>query len=150
MKQLFLILVFSSVYQLALAQSNGPGGCGITYEYNALGQRVKRSKECVGGGGGGNSSRPAHTEASNTLPQELLSIKAYPSPAREHVTVSFSKAISGGVLELLDSKGALIMKQTLGAETQRHTLSLASLAQGLYLIRFTQQNKVYQTKIIKE
>lgn len=68
--------------------------------------------------------------------KKITSISIYPNPAVDLVNVLFLKNDSEGVLQLLDITGNQLASETIVAGTDKISLELASLKQGVYILLF--------------
>ncbi|MBW6490393.1 MAG: T9SS type A sorting domain-containing protein [Lentimicrobium sp.] len=76
------------------------------------------------------------------------SLKIYPNPANDKVTIE-SELIKGNTeIRLLDSKGVEVFKQLIQSGDQSIYLSLPQLKKGFYIIRIYSNNKILWSKLI--
>lgn len=122
----------------------GNGGCVIKYDYDAGGNRIKRSKYCWAGGGAVQRSLP---EISKAL---ILEMQVYPNPASSYVTVSMNMELQNAKIELQDMTGKVIASKILSDLTI--DFDTRYLAQGTYMmvLRRKESNKVMVQKFVKE
>jgi hypothetical protein len=86
------------------------------------------------------------TALKNTHPDELL--KVFPNPAGDWLSMKGAAGqLSGGKLELRDICGKLIMEETFNSGN--HTIYTGGLDQGLYLLQWMVDGKVYSGKFLK-
>jgi hypothetical protein len=77
------------------------------------------------------------------------SISVYPNPTKDDLTVILGQATSSMVIEVFNSLGQLIVKQS--AKSLNNTVSLVNETSGIYQLRITDGgNPVYKAKIIKQ
>ncbi|MDB5257196.1 MAG: hypothetical protein JWM14_1891 [Chitinophagaceae bacterium] len=63
-------------------------------------------------------------------------ISVYPNPAADRVNVSFVDPASEGLLKLLDIRGNELASETIVSGTDKISLELASLKQGIYILLY--------------
>jgi hypothetical protein len=63
-------------------------------------------------------------------------ISIYPNPAADHVHVSFVDPTSDGILQLLDNRGNELAKETIVAGTDKVSIELSTLKQGVYILLY--------------
>ncbi len=89
----------------------------------------------------GDSQGPDLEEPSNTL-------KAYPNPANDHVTVFIPKNVSeNGSLQIIDPKGRVVLRRTI-VEGQRETQLDVKGFVGKYFIRLQYPEKTFGTPLV--
>lgn len=147
-KQLVLIIGIILSSQQFFAQAlpqGGIGGCVIKYDYDAAGNRIKRSKYCWAGGG--NNQRPAPEVANKVTDVEML---VYPNPASTSFTVTFNRDIYEAVVELQDATGKLIAKKQVAGNVTY--FNIQNLAQGPYFVVLKRKDTKASMvrKVIKE
>ncbi|MDF2456528.1 MAG: hypothetical protein K0R51_2521 [Cytophagaceae bacterium] len=71
-----------------------------------------------------------------TIHDKRNTISVYPNPAAERVNISFVDPTSEGVLKLLDITGNELASEMIVAGTDKTTLELASLKQGVYILLY--------------
>lgn len=130
MKKVFLVFILCGISGISLAQ-NGPGGCAIKYDYDAMGNRIKRSKYCWAGGGGGGSLKSIGSNNQESTSNEIL---VYPNPALTYVTIETKNPVKSGRIILMDMMGKVIL-QSISGEFQT-LISVSQLASGVYLIKY--------------
>lgn len=147
-KKLILTTVLLSVMSPLFAQipipNGGNGGCAIKYDYDAAGNRIKRSKYCWAPG---NIQRPGQDAVQIPVAIEM---QVYPNPASTQFSVVFSRELNNAVIELQDITGKVISsKQLSGSNT---VFNIQSLAQGAYLVVLKRKDskEVMVRKLLKE
>jgi hypothetical protein len=76
-----------------------------------------------------------------------IALRAYPSPARELVTIQHDKATSTSALEILTIDGKLLQTVKPAVGTVETPINLNSLKTGLYFVRFV--NSAGETETLK-
>lgn len=79
--------------------------------------------------------------------------KVFPNPATNFVTVSFSSLSSDVVTySLIDVQGRVIQKYAVNGNvgTINESLNISEIPNGFYILKITQGNLQYNTKIVKE
>jgi hypothetical protein len=80
-----------------------------------------------------------------------ISLRAYPSPARELVFIQHDKATSTSSLELLSIDGKVLQTIQPTAGTVETSVSLTALKPGLYFVRYVNTNGEIETlKLVKQ
>jgi hypothetical protein len=144
-KYIFVLCILGVANQL-LAQAIPPagyGGCAIEYDYDAAGNRIKRSKYCW--------NPYQNQRAIQGAPAEsILEMQVYPNPASTSVSVVLSTELEEAVVELQDISGKLIStKHVHGAQA---VFDIRHLAQGAYMVVLKQKNSKLRMvrKLVKE
>ncbi|PZF74854.1 T9SS type A sorting domain-containing protein [Taibaiella soli] len=131
--------------------------CGIYYDYDATGNRVKRYNDCqlfdpnnLGGTtnplpGGGAISRMAGTDNDDNNDVSLITI--YPNPANDFVNIRLSETAEHVHFHLYDGKGSIVQAGDISG--QEYRCNLGALAPGLYHLNILYQGKPYSFKITK-
>ncbi len=71
-----------------------------------------------------------------TMHDKMNTISVYPNPAADRVNISFVDPTSEGVLKLLDITGNELASETIASGTDKTTLELSSLKQGVYILLY--------------
>ena len=75
-----------------------------------------------------------------------ISLKAYPNPARQFITI---RGLQGdGTLELITMDGKTVYRTT--TVNTSTTIYLNNITNGIYIIRYTYRGQVQQLKIVKQ
>ena len=86
------------------------------------------------------------------LVKQLLKLKAYPNPAKDHVIIEYSLIEQGDVwLEIFNSVGNTIVSKTIGLQSpgnHQYQWLLHGVPTGLYICRIKQHNQIVSEKII--
>lgn len=81
-------------------------------------------------------------------------LKIYPNPTSNEINISFSSETNEPVnVSMIDVQGRLIMKLTLDSMAGgniNQSINVASIPSGFYMLKITQGNLKYNTKIIKK
>lgn len=76
------------------------------------------------------------------------SLKLYPVPAANQLTLEFSRTINKCHIEILNTLGACIYNET-SINTQVKTIDLTNFGTGIYLLRLHDGAKIYTEKFVK-
>ena len=81
---------------------------------------------------------------------ELFSaLKVYPNPSSSLLTIEYVLVNEYTLtIELFDLNGKALMQKEAEDSTGFETVSVAGLSQGIYLLRFVSDDKVYSRKVI--
>jgi len=78
----------------------------------------------------------------------------YPNPAAEQLNIEYNSQLNGNLtLQVIDSKGSIVLKQTLAVTAGRTVtpLHIGKLASGVYFLRYTEPGgNTAHTKFIKK
>jgi hypothetical protein len=142
---LMLLLASAHIISAQVYPSGGQGGCAIKYEYDAAGNRVKRSKYCWSSNGGG-SLRPSAI-ASEVSTLDML---VYPNPATTYITVDFNQDVLNAKVELQDMTGKVLASKIPNDRSVQ--FDMQSLAQGAYLVVLKRKDtkETLVRKVVKE
>jgi|GEM_PF-2237031 len=137
--------------------------CGIYYEYDAAGQRVKRYYQCKTRGdvlpenpGPPMADGPIRTlgldqnsinSDKQTLDaKEALKITIYPNPASQYFKAAFSKPVSNGHYQFTSMIGVVLKSGKLnGIE---HHQEVTGLSPGTYLLMLNIAEKRYSYRVV--
>jgi hypothetical protein len=151
---------YGNVYGHQNSYVNPPGAVCYTYanppainfEYDAAGNRILRyvvppipfkvKKDGIKDLDIGETVKKFSTEES----LDATTVRIFPNPTTSFITVEQQKAVKNGVLELYDSKGMLLIKQSADNNT---TLETSSLPSGFYLLILRAGKTTAQWKITK-
>ena len=75
------------------------------------------------------------------------SVKVYPNPANEQVTL-ITEHLSLNKVEIVDLQGRLLLAENWGSTQHRHTIKTGSFSPGIYFLRFTDGNLWETRKLI--
>lgn len=121
-------------------------GCMIRYQYDDAGNRIQRDWYCWGDVV---KSRAANGD-STAMAQRLLSevhMNAFPNPASDALTVTFTDEVPSGTLEVLDAGGRSV--RSLRARGTTAVLDVSGIAPGNYWLAFiTGQERIVVGLII--
>lgn len=144
-KYIFVLCILGIANQL-LGQAIPPagyGGCAIKFDYDAAGNRIKRSKYCW--------NPYQNQRAIQGAPEAaILEMQVYPNPASTSVSVILSAELNGAVVELQDLSGKLIASKPVHGD--QAAFDIRHLAQGTYMVVLKQKNSGPRMvrKLVKE
>lgn len=78
--------------------------------------------------------------------ENSMTLKVYPTPVRDYLTVESSETIR--IIELFDFQGRLLRKVDINSEI--YNLNMSSYSGGIYMIRVITTGRNYIQKVIKE
>lgn len=87
-----------------------------------------------------------------SLAENTIQVKTFPNPAKDQVTVAFSEAMDNGEVKIFTLNGELIQSKSLSQTTNKVELNTNGLAQGVYMVQFsnnTKQSELTRLVIIK-
>lgn len=74
----------------------------------------------------------------------------YPNPARDHLSVSLNKAVSGKVrVSIIDLAGRTVAEQSFNA-TENFEMNIAGLAKGTYMVKVLTENAQSIQRVVKD
>jgi hypothetical protein len=140
----------------SFAQILGPGGggtipdpgtpiCGIYFDYDAAGNRIKRYYDCK-------TIEPGPEEPIeiSTFYPDISGSDGYarifPNPALSYVSISFSRPVEHVHFHLYDAKGSILQSGSITGSSYR--IELSGYADGIYLIALKDGDKQYRFKIV--
>jgi hypothetical protein len=87
----------------------------------------------------------------STQNKPYLSVQAYPNPVVNDLRITVPSHWQGknAIYEIVNSNGQVIRRAVAGNAAQTETISMSSLAPGLYIARVTCEGEVAQQKVIK-
>lgn len=143
---MMLVLTNTHIISAQVYPSGGQGGCAIKYEYDAAGNRIKRSKYCWSPNGGGGSLRPT-VIADNVSTLEML---VYPNPVTTYITVDFNQDVQNAKVELQDIAGKVLASKIPNGRSVQ--FDMQAVAQGAYMVVLKRKDakEVLVRKVVKE
>lgn len=139
-EQLLSFVVNTAFSQVYVSQ----GGCGIKYDYDAAGNRIKRKLHCWGVPPLPN--RPANNDSSKLIATDKLTMQVYPNPTHDVFNVTFSTQVSNATITLQDATGKIIQQKA--ANGSQVAFDVATLASGNYFIIYS--NPKSKQKLIRK
>lgn len=89
--------------------------------------------------------------AINNIKIKETGISFYPNPAKDKLTIVFEKANSSNItLNIIDITGKIIYTQTILANNSSKNIDISSLANGAYILQFSNNDFTTVDKFIKE
>jgi hypothetical protein len=83
--------------------------------------------------------------------EEENAIRVFPNPADEAVTVAFAEPIEKrGTLQLFNHNGRLVAEGVIAPGTSEHTLRVAYLPAGTYMLRVVAGAQVWTRRVVVE
>jgi hypothetical protein len=89
-----------------------------------------------------------HLTVSGIAETEMPCVRLYPNPAKDKLTVESDEAAIKGV-EVLDIAGRIIAVETGQAAALQYPVSVASLPQGIYLLKIRTEQGIATKKFVK-
>ncbi|MES2882936.1 MAG: T9SS type A sorting domain-containing protein, partial [Bacteroidota bacterium] len=80
--------------------------------------------------------------------RKSYTVTVSPNPAKNTVYVSTTNAVAGLQLEIVNSSGSIVHRQTI--QSGLSSINISALPKGNYVFRFTSGNEIFTEKIIKE
>lgn len=78
-------------------------------------------------------------------------IRVFPNPADEAVTVAFAEPLEKrGTIQLFNPNGRLVAEETLAPGTSEHTVRVAYLPAGTYVLRVVAGAQVWMQRVVVE
>lgn len=128
--------------------------CGIYFDYDAAGNRIKRYYDCKTilpdpmdpppGGGVGKPAPPADSPGVALL--QSGNARVFPNPTQSFVTIEFPQALTDAHYHVYDGKGSLISSGNFKGKSCK--ISLQGYADGTYLIAVKEMDKQYNFKVV--
>ena len=72
----------------------------------------------------------------------------YPNPAQNQVTLQHMESWNGGKVEVMDLTGKIVIVSNITGNSASKTLDTSSLLDGIYMIKFTSNNREYTRKLV--
>jgi len=148
-----------AVVSIFAAQAQTYQRCGIYYDYDAAGNRVKRYYDCkmfdpnnpypdagTNPPGGSSARMLGANEAAATQNNASL-ITIYPNPANDFVNIKLNEAAPHTHFHLYDGKGSIVLAGDISG--QEYRCNLAAVAPGLYHLNILYKGKPYRFKLTK-
>jgi hypothetical protein len=77
-----------------------------------------------------------------------FNLNVFPNPAKDHITVSWSKSHRNGRLEITDLNGRVLQSLGTDQEGNMHRFDLSNYDQGVYFVRFATDNFTSTKKVV--
>jgi len=98
--------------------------------------------------GSGPSLAPKHKQSDNTVIKSVVEPKAYPNPTKDNFIVNTNLSENEKIdMTVYDNMGRVI--KMIRAVSQETSISLQNQPSGVYFVRFSQNDKTYNYKIVK-
>ena len=78
------------------------------------------------------------------------SLRVFPNPANEYLTLDLTGMESPGVIQVFNTSGLLVHTVSMGSNSNRVELPLSTLASGVYFVRVVSGDKTLSHKFVKE
>ncbi len=152
--------IFSAILLIAcqtvFAQVYNPTKCGIWYDYDNAGNRIKRYYDCKSDTGDQTNpldlnSPPtknrsiAATDSVTKKPDDLVSV--FPNPIRDHMLIMVGAPAADTRYYLYNATGALLFSGTLAGTEAR--INIANLAVGPYNLVVYYHSVQHYFKLVK-
>jgi len=134
-----LICVFFLCTTRATAQAYPSEGCSIRYLYDDAGNRTTREWYCWG-------TEDRSPEQDRVL--EDNSLRAFPNPSHDMVTVQLEREVENAQVELMDTQGKVLQNERLSGNTL--IMNVSGLSHGLYWIRVLLNGEMLVSEFSKE
>ena len=121
-----LLSIFALITVTLSGFSQASTNCHIIYQYDACGNRIKRTKDCPSASG---------SRFAKPVTESAFEMKVFPNPTNAAFSVYFDKVVSEGYLQLIDMKGNIIQTKAANGSNY-YNFDIAHLAQGAYIITF--------------
>lgn len=148
-KKLFFLAISNLIAIAVFSQQLPLNTCGILYDYDNAGNRIKKRYYCYNGGTYG--GRPAKNEVATKEDTsiEFQQVDAlYPNPTTGKFSITFSKALESAVILVTDLSGKKMLQYK--ASGNKVDFDLSSLAAGAYFVRVEEKGNVIVKKVIKQ
>lgn len=100
-----LALTFMGASTLSAQGEFPPSGCMIKYEYDATGNRIQRYWYCWTEDGPDFKALQPDSAAQAARHLENVTMRVYPNPASDLLSISFAEPVGIGTLEVHDAQG---------------------------------------------
>jgi hypothetical protein len=79
--------------------------------------------------------------------EEINDLVVVPNPTNGFIRVSANGSMAGGVIELLSQTGAMVRE--VNVDSFDAQLDISDLPNGIYILRYRTDSKVWQQKVVK-
>jgi len=139
MKKIFItLLTLILIRSITNAQTIPVGYCGIQYSYDAAGNRTEREYVCNNG----------FAAITNSAAAAEFADKLAPNPTTGKFSVIFSKALQNADITIADATGRTVMQMK--GKGNKIDFDISPLAAGVYFLRVTDENRMFEKKIVKQ
>lgn len=126
--------------------------CGIWYDYDAAGNRVKRYYDCkeisnVDGGGTYGSKGTNQDQTNNQVTNSNKDVIVFPNPVKDYFTIRLTDIKSRTHFHLYDSKGSIVFSGNV--EGNSSTYDIHFLAAGIYHLSILYGSDKYYFELLK-
>jgi len=146
MNKILHIIVCFFVFFLFAQKANGQTYCGLTYYYDAGGNRIQRivTSDCSGG----DDRMLMVTDSTTTNTNQQLTEALYPNPTGGTVSVVFNNPVSEAQVAIIDYLGRQLYIATVSGTNI--PLDLSHYNDGVYMIVVRTGGNSYESKVVKE
>jgi len=143
MKQLLLIIL-SIIAVKTEAQSLQT--CGIYYDYDQAGNRIKRYYACNTVVRNMRTANPGNDSIQSEL-YKGYDVKVFPNPVKDFFTIKLPGVKGSSHFHLYDTKGSIIVGKDITAEETQY--NIVALATGTYHLSIKYNEKLYYFELLK-
>lgn len=142
------------------AQAQSYQRCGIYFDYDATGNRVKRYYDCkmfdplnpYPDAGTTTPAPQANARMASTTQDanatDAAQVTIYPNPANDFVNIRLSEPAEHVHFHFYDAKGSVVQSGDISG--LEHRCNLGAMASGIYHLNILYKGKPYSFKIIKQ
>lgn len=93
---------------------------------------------------------PLHFDNTSLNPLEIKSVKVYPNPFTDYLTIEFKSQINQkAIVEIYDNSGKLLYSKQFAPNKTIQLNNLAYLRQGIYVVKLNSGNETYTSTVCK-
>ena len=96
-----------------------------------------------------NTSRSDWPTAVTFTKKSKTELIIYPNPAADNLSVNFGSQVEEASISIFNLQGLHMINKSAG-NTQIENLDVSSLSSGIYFIKITQGNKIFNTRFVKQ
>ncbi len=153
MKKIILLSILFLGSTKTFSQVSVPSqNCYIKYDYDNVGNRIKRTYYCEGinpnstsASTGGRIIQLNPDEKLMPLEKDNSEVTLFPNPTANDLNIEVPEMIIGGNISIADMKGIII--KSMKIESKFSTINLSALSQGTYTV-LVDSEKLKVSKII--
>lgn len=165
MKKLFILLwLLNSIASFSQNSVNFDPGepierirCGIWYDYDSAGNRIKRNYDCkdmtdqqisIGDPVAAEMKAASDGKEIGSLNDPSSNIRVYPNPTSDKFNIKIPKAGTHTHFHIYDAKGGIITSGHIDGEL--YSGNMGMLASGTYIVVVYYENQAHRFTVIKQ
>ncbi|MDQ6471629.1 family 16 glycosylhydrolase [Flavobacterium sp. LHD-80] len=99
--------------------------------------------------GSASSAKKANVTVEESTPENVV-FAIYPNPASDYIQVAIPENLDNKIITIYDNSGVLVIQNNLEKEANESVIDLSRLREGIYILNFKSDQKIWTKKLIKK